>query len=260
MINIETRTTKIDGREVLYYTAGYGEPLVVIHGGGGDARTWLTNMEVLAEKYTVFAPDLPGYGGSAPLDGNYYVPELTRFINRFTETLGLDKFYLMGHSLGGGVALNFAINYPNKVKKLVLVSSVCLGSEIALWLRLLSIPGLIKALGSVFSGVMAGVKWAASLLNPARYIMALSPAAMSVGRSISTFREQTLSLEKRLLEVKMPTLVVWGSRDPVVPVMQAYRAALAIPNCIVKVFDKRGHNVHRDELKEFSSLLRRFLD
>jgi pimeloyl-ACP methyl ester carboxylesterase len=260
MINIETKTTKIDGREVLYYTAGQGEPLVVIHGGGGDARTWLANMEVLAEKYTVFAPDLPGYGGSAPLEGAYYIPELTRFVKKFAECLGLEKFYLMGHSLGGGVALNFAISYPGKVRKLVLVSSLCLGSEIALWLRVLSLPGLIKALGSVFSAFMAGIKWIARQLNPARYIMALSPSAMTVGGRISTFHQQTLSLEKRLPEVKMPTLVVWGSRDPVVPVMQAYRAALAIPNCMVKVFEKRGHNVHRDELKEFSCILTQFLD
>jgi pimeloyl-ACP methyl ester carboxylesterase len=260
MINIETKTIQVGGLEVLYYTAGQGEPLVVIHGGGGDARTWLANMEVLAEKYKVYAPDLPGYGGSAPLDGKYYVPELSNFIKRFTERLGLEKFYLMGHSLGGGVALNFAINYPDKTRKLVLVSSICLGSEIALWLRLLSIPGIIKALGSVFSAVMAGIKWVTEQLNPARYIMALSPAAVTVGSKISTFREQTLSLEKRLPEVKMPTLLVWGSRDPIVPVMQAYRAALAIPNCIVKVFEKRGHNVHRDELKEFSIILRQFLD
>jgi pimeloyl-ACP methyl ester carboxylesterase len=259
-MNIETRMIKIEGREVLYYTAGQGETLVVIHGGGGDARTWLSNMEVLAEKYTVFAPDLPGYGGSAPLKGDYYVPELTNFTKKFTELLGLEKFYLMGHSLGGGVALNFAINYPEMVKKLVLVSSLCLGREIALWLRMLSLPGLIKALGKVFSAVMAGIRWVAEQFNPAHYIMALSPAAMTVGSSISTFRQQTFSLEKRLPELKMPTLVVWGSRDPVVPVMQAYRAALSIPDCQVKVFKKRGHNVHRDELKEFSTILRRFLD
>jgi pimeloyl-ACP methyl ester carboxylesterase len=260
MINIETKTIKVDGLEVLYYMAGSGEPLVVIHGGGGDARTWLSNMEVLAKKYTVYAPDLPGYGGSAPLDGKYYIPELTTFIKRFTECMGLEKFYLMGHSLGGGVALNVALNFPDKIKKLVLVDSLCLGREIALWVRLFSLPAFIKSVGNIFMAVMTSVKWVVKQLNPARYIMALSPAAMTVGGSISTFHEQTLSLEKRLPEVKMPTLLVWGSKDPIVPVMQAYRAALAIPDCKVKVFEKRGHNVHRDELEEFSSILNRFLD
>jgi 4,5:9,10-diseco-3-hydroxy-5,9,17-trioxoandrosta-1(10),2-diene-4-oate hydrolase len=260
MINIESKTIKVDGLDVLYYTAGQGEPLVVIHGGGGDARTWLDNMEVLAGRYTVYAPDLPGYGGSEPLDGKYYIPELANFIKRFVECLGLEKFYLMGHSLGGGIALHVALNFPEKIKKLVLIDSLCLGREIAFWVRLFSIPAIIKSVGHVFLGIMKSIKWIAEQLNPAKYIMSMSTAAMSVGGSITTFREQTLVLENRLSEVKMPTLVIWGSRDPIVPVLQAYRAALAIPDCKVKVFEKRGHNVHRDELQEFSSLLSRFLD
>ncbi len=78
MNEIQGKTIKVDGRDVHYYTAGHGEPLVVIHGGGGDARTWGKNIIELSEKYTVYAPDLPGYGGSQPLDGNYYIPELSR--------------------------------------------------------------------------------------------------------------------------------------------------------------------------------------
>jgi len=82
---------------------------------------------------------------------------------------------------------------------------------------------------------------------------------MSVGGSITTFRQQTLVLEKRLAEVTVPTLLVWGGRDPVVPVKQAYRAAKAIPDCRVEVFKNRGHNVHRDELKKFSRIIAEFL-
>jgi pimeloyl-ACP methyl ester carboxylesterase len=82
---------------------------------------------------------------------------------------------------------------------------------------------------------------------------------MTVGGNITSFREQTLVLEPRLPEIKMPTLLVWGARDPVVPVKQAYRAAKAIPDCRIEVFKKRGHNVHRDELKKFSSLITSFL-
>ncbi len=259
MTKIESKTIKVDGLDVLYYTAGQGEPVVVIHGGGGDARTWNRNIEELAEKYTVYAPDLPGYGGSEPLDGSYYIPELVEFVEKFAESLGLKYFYLVGHSLGGGIALNFALKFPDKIKKLVLISSLCLGSEIAFWVRLFSIPAIIKSIGHIFMAVMKGVKWVAEQLNPARYIMALSPAAVTVGGSITTFHAQTLVLEKRLPEIKMPTLLVWGARDPIVPVMQAYRAAKVIPDCRIEVFKNRGHNVHRDELKKFSSLLFNFL-
>ncbi len=82
---------------------------------------------------------------------------------------------------------------------------------------------------------------------------------MHVGENMTNFKEQSLVLENRLAELTVPTLVVWGAKDPIVPVRQAYAAASVIPDCQVKVFENRGHNVHRDELKQFSSILTRFL-
>jgi pimeloyl-ACP methyl ester carboxylesterase len=259
MANIETKYMKVGGLDVLYYTAGHGEPLVVIHGGGCDARTWLDNIAVLADKYTVYAPDLPGYGGSQPMEGHYYVPELAQFIEDFTRQLGLEKFYLVGHSLGGGIALNFALLFPEKIRKLVLISSLCLGREVAFWLRLFTIPTMVKLLGKLLTAVTRDVKRVMAYLNPASLIMEMTPAAVMIGGSVTTWHSQTLVLEKRLPEVKMPTLLVWGGRDPVVPVMQAYRASKVIPDCRIEVFKKRGHNVHREALQEFSAILERFL-
>src|SRR4030067_768630 len=100
MNKILTKNIKVDGLEVRYYTAGHGEPLVVVHGGGGDARTWHSNIAGLAEKYQVIAPDLPGYGASEPLRGKYFIPEISDFLDRFTGSIGLKRFHLMGHSLG----------------------------------------------------------------------------------------------------------------------------------------------------------------
>src|SRR4030043_2429098 len=97
---IHSHNIEVNGRDVRYYTAGRGEPLVVVHGGGGDARTWLKNVEALADKYTVYVPDLPGFGGSQPLDGHYYIPELAEFVDGFSNNLGLEKFHIAGHSLG----------------------------------------------------------------------------------------------------------------------------------------------------------------
>jgi pimeloyl-ACP methyl ester carboxylesterase len=259
MNEIQGKTIKVDGREVHYYTAGCGEPLVVVHGGGGDARTWRDNIIELSAKYTVYAPDLPGYGGSQPLEGSYYIPELSRFIGRFAASLGLERFNLVGHSMGGGVALDYALKSPHKIKKLVLVSSLCLGREIAFWVRLFSIPAFLRSLGALTISVMKGIKWLAERLNPAEFIMPLSPAAVTVGGNITTFKQQSVVLEDRLAEVSVPTLLVWGARDPIVPVRHAYRAAKVIPDCRVKVFQNRGHNVHREELEEFSNTLSGFL-
>jgi pimeloyl-ACP methyl ester carboxylesterase len=259
MNEILGKTIKVNGHDIRYYTAGEGEPLVVIHGGGGDARTWWENISELAEKYTVYAPDLPGYGGSQALDGHYYIPELSEFIGSFATNLGLEKFHLVGHSLGGGVALDYTLKSPQRIKKLVLVSSLCLGREIAFWVRLMSIPALIQSLGALTIGVLKGIKWLFEQLNPVEYIMPLSAASVTVGGSITTFRQQSLVLDNRLAEISVPTLLVWGAKDPIVPVRHAYQAARIIPDCRVKVFENRGHNVHRDELKQFSSTLTGFL-
>jgi pimeloyl-ACP methyl ester carboxylesterase len=259
MNKVQGKTIKVDGRDVHYYTAGHGEPLVVVHGGGGDARTWWDNIIELSEKYTVYAPDLPGYGGSQPLEGNYYIPELSRFLGSFATNLGLERFNLVGHSMGGGVALDYALRSPHKVKKLVLVSSLCLGREIAFWVRLFSIPALLRSIGVLTISILKGIKWLAERMNPAEFIMPLSPAAVTIGGYITTFKQQSVVLEDRLAEVAVPTLLVWGSRDPIVPVRHAYQAAKVIPDCRVKVFKNRGHNVHRDELEEFSSTLSGFL-
>jgi pimeloyl-ACP methyl ester carboxylesterase len=258
--NIQSNKITVDDLDVNYYTAGHGEPLVVIHGGGGDARTWSHNIEALAENYTVYAPDLPGYGASQPLIGDYYIPELTGFVNNFSRNLGLNRFNLVGHSLGGGIALNYALEFPQRVKKLVLVSSLCLGSEIAFWVRLLSVPALLRSVGAMTMAVLKSIKWILdTLVQGVEFIMPLSPASVTIGGSITTLHQQTLVLANRLSEIIMPTLLVWGGRDPIVPVQHAYAAAEVIPDCRLKVFENRGHNVHRDELSQFSSVLTDFL-
>ncbi len=232
---------------------------MVIHGGGGDARSWQNNILELARNYTVYAPDLPGYGGSLRLEGDYFIPELSDFIYRFTNCLGLEKFNLIGHSLGGGIALNFALQFPARLKKLVLVSSLCLGREIAFWVRWLSLPAIIKSAGALMMGTLRAVKWVFEILNPAEYIMPMSPASVYMGGCISTLHSQRLVLEDRLPEISVPTLLIWGKKDIIVPVKHAYRAAKAIKDCTVRIFEKVGHDVHRDELAGFTKAVTRFL-
>jgi pimeloyl-ACP methyl ester carboxylesterase len=256
--NMRSKKIKVNGLDVHYFTAGQGDPLVVIHGGGGDAKAWLNNAAVLSDKYTVYVPDLPGFGESQPLDGHCTIPELTEFVDGFTDNLGLESFHLVGHSVGGGVVLNYALKSPHKIKKLVLISSLCLGREIALWVRLMSIPA--QAIGSATLAVLRGVKWLAKTLSiPVELVMPLSRASVDLGSNITTLKEQTLVLANRLSELIMPTLVIWGAKDKIVPVRQAYAVAQVIPNCHLKVFENRGHSVYRDELSEFSRLLIGFL-
>jgi pimeloyl-ACP methyl ester carboxylesterase len=259
MNNIQSRTIKIDGRNVHYYTAGVGEPLVVIHGGAGDARSWWGNIKDLSDRYQVIAPDLPGYGSSQPLDGNYYIPELSDFINKFTKFLHLKKFYMIGHSMGGGIALNYALKFPAKIKKLILVSSLGLGREIALWLRFLSLPTIVKALGWLVGNTLKFIGWMLRQANPFEIVLPVSPVFVRIGSSIANSHQQSFVLEKYLSKLKTPTMLIWGGRDPVVPVKTAYNAVKKMPNARLMVFKRNGHNVHREQLKNFTRLVDEFI-
>jgi len=257
---IHSKKVKVGELDIHYLTGGQGDPLVVIHGGSDGARAWKKNVEALSENYTVYVPDLPGFGRSQPIDGDYYIPELVEFVDEFSHNLGLESFHLMGHSLGGGVALSYALRFPHKLKKLVLVSSLCLGREIALWVRLLSTPAICRAIGKVALAVLRGVKWVADLLlAPVEFIIPISSTSIHLGSNLTTLKEQATVLLHRLSEIMVPTLVVWGAKDPILPVEQAYAAAELIPDCQVKVFEDCGHSVYRDKVQEFSQTLTKFL-
>ncbi len=258
--NIQSRKIKVAGLDIHYLTGGQGDPLIVIHGGSGGARAWLKNIEKLSENYTVYAPDLPGFGRSQPITGDYYIPELTEFLDKFSHALGLENFHLMGHSLGGGIVLHYALEFPQKIRKLVLVSSLCLGKEIALWVRILSRCVLCRAITGGVMAILKGIVWLiGTLFATVEFVIPFSAFSISLGRKITTVKEQTTVLLHRLSEVLVPTLVVWGARDPIVPAKQAYAAGKLIPDCQIKVFEGGGHSVYRDKLAEFSQLLTRFL-
>ena len=258
--NISGKNMKINELDVHYFTGGHGDPLVVIHGGGDGARAWMKNIAELSENYTVYVPDLPGYGHSQPIDGDYYIAEMVEFVDEFTRNLGLKSFHLVGHSLGGGIALNYALKFPHKIVKLVLVSSMCLGREIALWVRVLSVPSICRTIGKTVIAVMKAVKWLVErLLAPVEFISPISRTSVHLGSKLTTLKEQATVFADRLSEIVAPTLVVWGAKDSIVPVSQAYTAAALIPNCQVKVFENCGHSVYKQKVKEFSRLLTRFL-
>jgi len=259
-VNIHSQKIKVDELDIHYLTGGQGDPLLVIHGGGDGARAWRKNIEELAEKYTVYVPDLPGYGRSQAIEGDYYIPELVEFVDKFTRSLGLKDFYLMGHSLGGGIALQYALKFPHKMKKLVLVSSMFLGKEIALWVRVLAQCVLCRSAARVALALFKGVKWlVGKLFASVEMVFPLTKFSISLGGKITTLGEQTTVLLYRLSEIMVPTLVVWGAKDPILPVRQAYAAARVIPDCQVKVFEGCGHSVYRERLAEFSQTLTKFL-
>jgi pimeloyl-ACP methyl ester carboxylesterase len=257
--SIQSRICKVNGIGVHYFTKGEGAPLIILHGGSDGADAWKANIALLAKHYRVFAPNLPGFGLSAEVLSSYKVNDLADFIDQFAANLGLQKFYLMGHSFGGGIAAHYALKYPQKVRKLILVSSLCLGKEIAWWIRLVSLPGIYNFMGETTLAVYKMIKKAAKFLGPWDVVQPITHASVQIGSEIANFTQQTIVLMEQLPSLLMPTLVLWGEKDPVVPAYQAYEAAALIPDCRVRVFAKCGHSVYRERLNDFSSEISGFL-
>jgi pimeloyl-ACP methyl ester carboxylesterase len=254
-----SRTIDLNGLDTHYLTLGKGDPLIILHGGSSGAQAWKKNMEVLSQRYTIYVPDLPGFGSSESLDGPYYIDEMVDFVERFARALGLNRFYLMGHSFGGGLALHYVLKNPAQIIKLVLVSSLCLGKEIAWWVRVFSSPVFCVGLGRAIIGITRAVKRIARFLGTWEITEPITQASIHLGSRISNITQQTIVLLNQLPKIVAPTLVVWGEKDPIVPFAHAYSAAELIPDCRVKVFEDCGHSVYRDRLDDFSDELKGFL-
>ena len=258
---MQSKRIKVGRLNIRYFAGGQGDPLVIIHGGGDGARAWLKSAEELSNHYSVYIPDLPGFGRSQSASNKFHLPEYVAFVEDFSRTLGIERFHLIGHSIGGGIALHYALQFPDKVKGLVLVSSWCLGIEAALWVRLLSHPAFCHSLGEIAIVFMKAIKWLARLFYaPFRFANPLTRVKMDVGKTMIAMRGQTTVLQDRLCELTMPTLLVWGSGDRIVPADHAYIAAELIPDCQLHVFEGCGHSVYKQRAEEFSRLLANFLD
>ena len=136
-----TRWTKVHGHDVAYRQAGEGPLLVMIHGIAGSSGTWVPVMPLLAERYTVIAPDLLGHGESAKPRGDYSLGAYASGVRDLLGVLGHERATVVGHSLGGGVAMQFAYQFPQMAERLVLVCSGGLGKEVNPLLRALTVPG-----------------------------------------------------------------------------------------------------------------------
>ena len=272
------QTVSVHGREVSYLEAGDGPLLLLIHGMAGTARNWETVIEPLALHNQVVAPDFPGHGDSAPGGGNYSLGSLASGLRDLMIALGRDRATLVGHSLGGGVALQFAYQFPEMVERLVLVSSGGLGPEVGAILRAAALPGadlfirstatpgtiagnwLTGALGRVGlrpNADLAEVGRAyASLADPARRKAFLS----TLHAVVDTDGQRVAALDRLYLAEALPILIVWGERDPIIPVEHGRAAHAQLSGSHLEVFPNAGHVPMLECPGRFAAVLQRFLD
>lgn len=278
----ERRSVELDGLRVNYVVAGSGPPLVLLHGGGLDsaAVSWKETIPALAENFTVYAPDWPGYGESDSPDGSPSIAYYVEVTWRLLDELDLDSVRLMGISMGGGVALGFALDHPERVERLVLVDSYGLGSEM---------PG--GPLGGLFGALfvrtplLSGGVWTTMGANRELTAVVLQSVVDSgnlteglvddvfaelkrpnAGEAWERFQRNEVGFSglktnyrSRLQTLSVPTLLVHGEDDPLIPVGWSVRARTLAPNASAEVLRDCGHWPPREKPEEFVSVVRQFL-
>ena len=275
---MESKTAMLHGRPVTYAQAGAGPVLLLVHGMGGGYENWREVIGPLARNHTVIAPDLPGHGASAPNGGDYSVGALAVGLRDLLLALGHERATLVGHSLGGGIAMQLSYQFPELAERLVLVSSGGLGSEVSLILRAAALPGselwiTASAQTASWLGPVVGWGLGAVRLRP-------SPASIEVARGYASLRDpgrraaflatlrsvinvggQRIDASDRLyLTEGIPTLIVWGERDPIIPVSHGERAHAAIAGSRLEIFDGVGHIPQLEAPARFVAVLEWFLE
>jgi pimeloyl-ACP methyl ester carboxylesterase len=276
---IDRVEVSLHGHRMNFTIAGQGPPVVLIHGVAGRASQWDQIVEFLAETHTVIAPDLLGHGESAKPRGDYSLGAHASGVRDLLVGLDFERASIVGHSLGGGIAMQFAYQYPERCERLVLVSSGGLGEDVHPLLRAATLPGsefvlpfvahprvlnvaslLPRALGRM------GLRTRPDLVEMARGYQSLSDAEARSAfihtlRSVIDPTGQRINASDRLyLASKMPSLIIWGRRDRIIPFQHAQSAHKGMPGSRLELFDDAGHFPQLDEPLRFARTLDDFFD
>jgi pimeloyl-ACP methyl ester carboxylesterase len=247
-------------------------PVVLLHGLNDCYRTWKQIVPRLARDRRVLVPDLPGHGLSARPDASYELRWYAHVMAHWLREAGVDCVDVVGHSFGGGVAQMMLLECPQRIHRLVLVSSGGLGREIAVPLRLASIPLVVERLGQPFMGPGTRVALKATgdvlsaedadRLSEMNAQRGSARAFARTVRDIIDWRGQRRTFFQRAEEVSHlpPIAVFWGDRDRVIPFSHAEALAESVDGVRVTRFEGCGHYPHHEKPDVFMAALRDFLD
>ncbi|HZT67539.1 MAG TPA: alpha/beta hydrolase [Acidimicrobiales bacterium] len=267
----------VHGHDLAFRRGGEGPVVLFLHGMAGSSGTWIPAMQLLHSDYTVLAPDFLGHGKSAKPAGDYSLGNHASGIRDFLHVLGVERATVVGQSFGGGVAMQFAYQFPELCERLVLVDAGGLGREVSWILRLVTLPGaeylmpavfpsFVRGWGDALSGFLrdrgirqarAAEMWRAyrSLMEPETrraFVRTVRGVIDPGGQSVS-------ALDRLYLASTMPTLIVWGDQDKIIPPVHAHRAHEAIPNSRLEVMENVGHFPHVEDPVRFAEILVDFM-
>jgi len=280
---VEKRVVQLHGHRVVYRIGGEDPAskrpvLLLIHGMAGSSVTWREVMPALTQRYTVVAPDLPGHGESDKPRQDYSLGAHANALRDLLAAIGIDGATVVGQSLGGGVAMQLAYQHPRHCERLVLVSSGGLGQEVSWILRALTFPGVeflmpilfpsfVRDAGNAISRSLRGLGLRAPRLEEEwRGYVSLTDsetraAFLRTLRAVVDMGGQAVSAHDRLyLSSLLPTLIVWGERDGIIPVAHAHEAHQAMPGSQLVLFEESGHFPHVEEPQRFIEALTGFVE
>jgi pimeloyl-ACP methyl ester carboxylesterase len=283
----QSHTVSLNGVGVHYLRGGRGMPLVLVHGLGSSAGVeFYYNLEALAASHCVYAVDLPGFGRSDKPSLDYTIDFFVKVLRDFMDAQGLERVALMGVSLGGRIAVGFALEFPKRVGRLILVDALGVGVPrrvmaysvlLARGIGELALSGTARALRRMNPRTIRRL-WGWYLSRPGSMEQILSDdrianhremlglpayraAYLSALRSVAGMRRirDGVMVEDRLSDLTMPTLLVWGRHDHIFPPSHAEEAARQIPDAGFHVFEASGHTPQMEEPDRFNQLVLGFL-
>ncbi|HXR28501.1 MAG TPA: alpha/beta hydrolase [Solirubrobacteraceae bacterium] len=275
----EVRAQTLHGHRVAYRQAGSGPVVVLVHGITSDSSTWNRVMPYLARRFTVIAPDLIGHGESDKPRGDYSLGAHASGLRDLLVSLGHDRATFVGHSLGGGIAMQLSYQFPEMCERLVLIDSGGLGRDVSPLLRAATLPGselvlpllaatrLLDA-GRLAAGLLSrvGLRVATDIEEMARGHATLSDpqaraAFIHTLRSVVEPGGQRVEASNRLyLARHLPFLLIWGQRDTIIPVAHGHAAHERVPGSRLEIFDESGHFPQLDEPERFLHVLTDFIE
>lgn len=277
----ELQFRTVHGYRRAFRIAGSGPALLLIHGIGDNSVAWEPVHSRLARRFTVIAPDLLGHGQSDKPRADYSVAAYANGMRDLLSVLGFDQVTVMGHSLGGGVAMQFAYQFPQMVERLILVGAGGVTKDVNIALRLASLPGgggalgllrlplvlpALQLAGQILETVAGSTGMARDIPNGLRILADLPEPTASAAftrtlRAVVDWRGQVVTmLDRCYLTESVPVQLVWGDQDIVIPVSHAHMAHAAMPGSRLEIFPGAGHYPHHHDPLRFIDLVENFID
>src|ERR1700742_633551 len=271
----------IHGYKRAYRIAGSGPAILLIHGIGDNSTTWKAVQAKLAQRFTVIAPDLLGHGQSDKPRADYSVAAYANGMRDLLSVLDIERVTIVGHSLGGGVAMQFAYQFPQLVERLILVAaggvtkdvnvvfrlaSLPMGSEAMALLRLPLMLPAVQIAGQIVGKAIGTKGLGNDLSNVLRILEELPEPTASAAfsrtlRAVVDWRGQIVTmLDRCYLTEAIPTQIIWGTKDVVVPVSHARMAHAAMPGSRLEIFEGSGHFPFHEDPARFIEVVERFID